>query len=60
MHVDVLYCDVPIKEILFIHNPAMKWDEVFNPGNHCLIESGAHSTDGVVSVTPPDQQFGKQ
>ena len=60
MHVDVLDGDVPVVEILFVHDPAMKWDEVFDTGDHGFVQGRLHATDSVLAISTPNQQLGQQ
>ena len=60
MHVDVLNRDVPVVEVLLVHDAAMEWNQVLNARDHRFVQGRLHSANGVLTVPPPHQQLRQQ
>ena len=60
MHVDVLDGDVSGVEVGLVHDATMQGNQVFNPGDHGLVQRRFHATNGVFPVVTPHEQFGQQ
>ena len=60
MHVDVLNRDVPVVEVLLVHDAAVEWNQVLNARDHRFVQSRLHSSNGVLTVPSPNQQLRQQ
>ena len=59
MHIDVLNRDISVHEIFFVHDSSMEWNQMLNARDDCFIQGGAHTSNGVFSVSSPNQKFSK-
>ena len=60
MHFDVLNRDVPVVEVLLVHDAAMEWNQVLNARDHRFVQGRLHSANGGLTGPPPYHQFRQQ